>query len=407
MSDSKILALVMAGGAGSRMDPLTRRLAKPAIPYAGVYRLVDFPLSNCAHSGIADVWVLQQYEPFALGQHLAGGRPWDLDRTRGGLQILFPHQGGDESGWHQGNADAIFRNHHELRAYGPDIVIVLSADHVYKLNYRSVIEAHLERGAGLTMVTTVVEEDASRYGNVEVDDEGRVTGFAYKPDEPISDVVTTEVFVYDAAVLLDTIEELATEADRDGDGDADGGLEDFGDKLIPKLVERGQVWEYRLDGYWRDVGTLDSYWRSHMDLLEPDPVLHLDDEDWPILTTTRTPRPPARLFGSASVDNALVSPGCRVLGRVERSVLGPGVVVEEGATVRDSVLLSKVTVGKGAEVSGAICDMGACIGAGARVGQPLDPSKPVTADDLAVVGHEVRVADGATVPAGAREAGDE
>ncbi|HSH23376.1 MAG TPA: glucose-1-phosphate adenylyltransferase family protein [Acidimicrobiales bacterium] len=387
----RVLAIVMAGGAGSRLAPLTDRRAKPAVPYAGVYRLIDFPLSNCAHSGIDDVWVAQQYQPHALAEHLAGGRPWDLDRTRGGLQVLFPHLGDAESGWHQGNADAIHRNRSLVRKFDPDVVLVLSSDHIYTLDYRTVVEAHCDRGAELTMVTTVQpEHEVGRFGNVDVDDDGRVRQFRYKPDEPLSDVVTTEVFAFDAGVVLDAVEELG------GSGD-DGGLEDLGDDLLPYFVDRGRTWAHPLDGYWRDVGTVASYWSSHLDLLGADPVFSLDDPRWPILTAA-TPRAPARLWGSASVDDALVAPGCVVAGDVWRSVLGPGVVVEEGATVRSSVLLEDTVVRAGATVSGAICDMASRIGRGASVGQLTDPE----ADDVVVVGEGVEVADGTVVAPGAR-----
>ncbi|MDP9007017.1 MAG: glucose-1-phosphate adenylyltransferase [Actinomycetota bacterium] len=387
----RVLAVIMAGGAGSRLSPLTDRRAKPAVPYAGVYRLIDFPMSNCAHSGVNDVWVVQQYQPHTLGEHLAGGRPWDLDRTRGGLQVLFPHLGDEESGWHQGNADAIYRNRSLVRQCAPEVVLVLSADHVYTLDYRAVVASHRDRRAELTMVTTVVpREEVGRFGNVEVDGEGRVRRFRYKPDEPMSEVVTTEVFVFDAATLLDELDELA------GDGDDDN-LEDLGEQLLPHLVDRGRTWAYAMDGYWCDVGTVESYWRSHFDLLGPEPALALDDPGWPILTAA-TPRAPARLWGSATVDDTLVAPGCMVRGDVARSVLGPGVVVEEGATIRSSILLDEVVVRAGATVSGAICDRNSHIAAGAHVGRLDDP----TPDDVVVVGEGVEVAEGAEVAAGSR-----
>ena len=386
---ARTLAIIMAGGAGTRLAPLTDRRAKPAVPYAGVYRLIDFPLSNCAHSDIDDVWVVQQYQPHALGEHLAGGRPWDLDRNRGGLQVLFPHLGDEESGWHQGNADAIHRNRSLVRQCDPEVVIVLSADHVYTLDYRTVVASHRERSAELTMVTTVVpEEEVGRFGNVAVDDDGRVRQFRYKPDEALSEVVTTEVFVFDADALLSAIEELA------GSGDEEG-LEDLGDHLLPSFVDRGVTWAHPLDGYWCDVGTIGSYWRSHLDLLGRDPAFALDDQRWPILTAG-TPRAPARVWGSATVDDALVAPGCTVHGDVARSVLGPGVVVEEGATVRSSVLLEGTVVRAGATVAGAVCDMGSRIGAGATVGR----LEVADADDVVVVGQDVEVAEGAEVAPG-------
>ena len=391
-----VLAVVMAGGSGSRLAPLTDRRAKPAMPYAGVYRLIDFPLSNCANSGIDDVWVVQQYQPHSLGEHLAGGRPWDLDRTRGGLQVLFPHLGDEESGWHQGNADALFRNCSLIRQFDADVVLVLSADHIYTLDYRPVIATHVERGAGLTMVTTEQpRSEVGRFGNVEVDGDGRVQRYRYKPEEPLSELVTTEVFLFDATTLLDAIDELAS----DGDDEA---LADLGEQLLPYLVDRGQVWGHPLPGYWRDVGTIGSYWESHLDLLGPEPALTLDDPSWPILTTAAS-RVPARLWASATVDDVLVAPGCAVRGDVARSVLGPGVVIEEGAMVRSSVLLEGTVVAAGAVVSGAICDMGSTIGAGARVGRLDTPEVDgPAAEDVVVVGEGVAVTPGAEIAAGAR-----
>jgi glucose-1-phosphate adenylyltransferase len=396
--DRRILALIMAGGAGSRMAPLTDHRAKPALPYAGVYRLIDFPLSNCAHSAISDVWVLQQFQPHALGRHLAGGRPWDLDRTRGGLQVLFPHQGDDESGWHQGNADAIYRNRSVIGELDPDIAVVLSADHIYKLDFGHVVATHVEREAELTMVTTAVEpEEVGRFGNVEVDGDGRVGGFRYKPDQPVSDVVTTEVFVFDARRMLDALDELAA-SDDGGEGE----LEDFGDQLLPFFVERGRTWEHRFEAYWRDVGTHESYWQSHMDLLDPEPPLRLDDPAWPILTTAGT-RPPARLHAGSSVDDSLISPGCIVAGRVRRSVLAPGVVVEEGAEVEGSVLLHDTVVESGASVAGVVGDMGVRIGRGASVGRLPAPGRRCGAGDLVVLGERIAVPAGAEVAPGVRE----
>ncbi|HEV2854544.1 MAG TPA: glucose-1-phosphate adenylyltransferase family protein [Thermoanaerobaculia bacterium] len=378
MPRAKTLALILAGGEGGRLEVLTDRRAKPAVPFAGVYRLIDFPLSNCLHSGISDVWVIEQYEPHSLNEHLANGRPWDLDRTYGGLQVLPPQQTrsrGGEGGFAQGNADAIYRHKTLIRELDPDILLVLSADHVYKLDYREVIDRHREHGAAVTLVTTRLPpgEDAGRFGVVEAGDDGRVTGFEYKPKSPKSDRVTTEVFVYDAPALLNTLEELAAEGGEDGEPR----LKDFGHELIPRLVREGKAREHRFEDYWRDVGTVESYWRAHMDLLEPEPGLVLDDPAWP-LRTYGSQRLPARIEGSARIDGSLISPGCRVAGRVERSVLGPGAVVEEGAQVRDSVLLEKVVVRAGAKVERAILDAEVEVGKGKRVGK--------TEGDLTLIG---------------------
>jgi glucose-1-phosphate adenylyltransferase len=399
MARERILALVMAGGEGGRLDLLTERRAKPAMPFAGVYRLIDFVLSNCTHSGLADVWVLAQYQPHALNEHLANGRPWDLDRTRGGLRIMQPYLGRDESGWYRGNADAIYRNIAAIRRHEPDTILVLSADHVYTLDYRDVIARHHECEATVTMVTTrVPRERAGQHGVVETDEAGRVTGFAYKPDEPASDLVTTEVFVYDAPALLDTIEALVSEGGGEGD-DEGASLRDFGHDLLPRLVEGGRAYEYRLEGYWRDVGTVDSYWAGHMDLLADEPALDLENPHWPILTLAPQRRP-ARVEATARIDRSLIAPGCTVRGTVVRSVLAPGVVVEAGATVRDAVILDDARIAAGATVECAIVDMAARIGAGATVGRA--PDGQPTADDIALVGLRATVADGANVPAGAR-----
>ena len=382
-SRGNILALVLAGGEGGRLDVLTEERPKPAMPFAGVYRLIDFPLSNCRHSGVLDVWVLQQYQPYALTDHLANGRPWDLDRTHGGLRIVHPYLGRDEGGWYEGNADAIYRNKTDIEEFDPELLLVLSADHLYKLDYGEVIGAHRESEAAVTIVTTrVPREAASRFGTVKVDG-GRVVDFAYKPEEPESDLVTTEVFVYDARRLLETLAEL----------DDDGGLTDFGDALLPRLVAEGGAYEYRLDGYWKDVGTVESYWEAHMELLEPEPPLDLDDPRWPILTRSRH-RPPARIGRSASVEDSLVSPGATVRGRVVHSVLGPGVVVEEGAEVRDSVILDDAVVEADAVVARAVVDADVRLGRGATAG---------SADaDVTVVGKRADIDPGANVGPGSR-----
>ena len=343
----KVLALVVAGGEGERLKPLTDSRAKPALPFGGVYRLIDFPLSNCHHSRISDVWVIQQYEAHTLSEHLANGRPWDLDRTWGGLRVVHPTTG-DESGFYQGNADAINRNRTAIERFEPELLLVLSADGVYKLDYANVLEHHVEHEAEVTVVTTRASlEEASRLGTVSVDDTGLVTEFAYKPDKPSSEIVTTEVFVYDAQVLLRTLAELEEEQAE---------LSDFGHSLLPRLVERGKAWSYGLDGYWQDVGTLESYWQAHMQLLEPRPALQLDDPEWPILTRA-SQRPPARIEKPATVETSLLSPGCTVRGNVVRSVIGPGVTVEEGISVVDSVVLGRSHVG--ADLERAIVDLGA------------------------------------------------
>jgi glucose-1-phosphate adenylyltransferase len=386
MPKPKVLALVLAGGEGSRLELLTERRAKPALPFAGVYRLIDFPLSNCVHSGIEDVWVLQQYRLQSLNDQLANGRPWDLDRTHGGLRLLPPQLGSKEDGFHEGNADAIWRNRRLIAEHDPEVVLVLSADHVYRLDYGEVVAGHGERRAGVTVVTSEVPADeAARQAVVEVADDGRLSGFHYKPEEPPTTRVATEVFAFRPDLLLDTLDDLAA---------GDGELKDFGHGLLPRLVEAGEAVEHRMAGYWRDVGTVAAYWQAHMDLLDPERPLDLDDPAWPVLG--RPPhRLPARVEGSARLREALLSPGTVVCGAVTHSVLGPGVVVEPGATVRDAVLLDDCVVAAGASVERAVLDRGVRVGPEAVVGGP-------GGDGPALVGEEVRVPGGAVVAPGGR-----
>ncbi|HEU4404738.1 MAG TPA: glucose-1-phosphate adenylyltransferase family protein [Polyangiaceae bacterium] len=391
----RVLALILAGGTGGRLEVLTEERPKPAMPFGGSYRLVDFSLSNCAHSGLSDVWVVEQYQPHSLNDHLAGGRPWDLDRTSGGLRLLPPYEGRRDGGFAEGNADALYRNRALVRAFGPDVVIVLSADHVYRLDFRDLLDEHAARGGELTLVSTRVPlEEAPRYGNVVVGEGGRVTGFDYKPKSPRGDLATAEIFAYDARALLDTLDRLGEEL---GDGAA---LRDYGHVLLPRFVERGKVYDFRLEGYWRDVGTPESYFAAHRDLLGERPAFEPDRPDWPLLTQGPQRRP-AHVSASARVEDALLAPGARVRGEVARSVLGPGVEIAEGAVVRDAIVLADAVIEGGARVEGAIVDECARVGEGARVGAS-PPAGRVTSEALALVGRRARVAPRARVEPGAR-----
>lgn len=402
MPREKTLALVLAGGQGGRMEVLTQARAKPALPFAGVYRLIDFSLSNLAHSGISDVWTVVQYETHSINDVLANGRPWDLDRTHGGLTILPPQQGeaDAETGFAEGNADAIYRNRRFIREFDPDLLLVLSADHVYKLDYNDVIATHREQSADCTLVTTKVPAaEASNFGTVTVNRQGRVTAFEYKADDPKSDVATAEIFVYDAAMLLDTLDALHERLDPDGAGGSTG-LEDFGNHLLPELVRNGKVYAHPLPGYWKDVGRPETYFQAHMDLLAEHPGLDLDDRRWPILTLGHQ-RLPAKVHETARCANSLISPGCDIRGRVERSVLAPGVVVEEGAAVRDAIIWHDTVIAAGGAVQYAIVDAQVQIGAKAQIGGPPDGDLP-TSDELVLIGQGAKVEGGCTVARGAR-----
>lgn len=401
MARNKVLAIIQAGGAGSRLDVLTRERAKPALPFAGVYRLVDFPLSNLAHSGIDDVWLSLQFRAGSLEEQVANGRPWDLDRNLGGFRLLMAEQGtgsAEEEGFAVGNADEFFRIRDQIRDHDPDLVIVCSADHVYRFDFADAVATHLRKDAECTVVTTEVSlEEATEHATVGVNRLGRVTDFDYKPKHPKTGTVATEIFVYDPETLLKVIEELHRERSDDAE-EGDTGLGDFGEHLLPRLVARERVFAHPMPGYWRDLGTPENYLRGHRDLLQEDVGL-FDDPAWPILSQ-QPQRAPARLLQGASVEDSLISPGCAVRGSVHRSVLGPGVVVEEGASVHDSVVFGDVLISSGATVAWSVVDSGCVISADARVGdQALEE---VDEDTIVLMGRDSTVGRGGEVAPGAR-----
>ena len=372
----RILTVILAGGTGGRLGSLTDHRAKPAIPIAGSYNLIDISLSNLHNSGFGDVWIVEQYKPQSLNDQLVSGRPWDLDRTNGGLRVLPPYQGGEGEGFAQGNADALYRQADYIREFNPDLVLVLSADHLYRLDYRDVVETHQEHDAALTVVTTRISNNPGDHGVVEVSGEGLVTGFEYKPRNPKTDLVAAEIFLYDTDVLLKSLDTLV---------ERDGQLEDYGDQLIPYLVEQEKVVEHRLPGYWRDMGTPRSYHQAHQDLIEGR-GLDFDDPQWPILSASPR-RLPAYVGPDGTAERSLLSPGARVEGAVRRSVLSAGAVVEAGAEVDSCVLLDGVVVRSGARIANLIVDSLTVIGAGRELdGAELDPENGV-----AVVGRDSRV----------------
>lgn len=349
----RIVALVLAGGAGSRLGSLTETKAKPAMPVAGTYRLIDVSMSNLVHSHISDVWVIQQYLPHTLNEYLANGRPWDLDRSHGGMRVLPPFEGGSGEGFAQGNTDALYRQRELIREFEPDLVLVLSADHLYTLNFLDVLETHRSTDSDLTMVTTEINEDASRYGVVQVDGDGRVVEFDYKPDEPRGRLVAAEIFLFDAPALLEALDALAEEEEE---------LADYGDDLLPWFVARRTVVEHRLTGYWMDLGTPQSYWTAHMQLLDGDGV-HLDDAKWPILSA-QPQLLPAVVTGPAEIADSMIAEGSTVSGAVTHSVIGVRVRIDEGATVFNGVILDGARIKDGAHVINAIVDADAVVESG-------------------------------------------
>ena len=404
----RILALVQAGGAGSRMDVLTRELPKPALPYAGAFRLIDVPLSNLRNSGVSDVWVSVQYLGQALADVMANGKPWDLDRHRGGFRVIMPEQAGPpaEEGFVGGNAEELLSNRDAIRRQSADAVLVLSADHVYRLNYAEVVAEHLRLDAECTVVTTEVSlEDAGHHAVVIIDDDGRVERMDYKPEQPASTTVATEVFVYQPEALVEVLEELhramsvsAVQGTDDNESSGGSALGDFGEHLLPAMVERGKVHAYRLSSYWRDLGRPETYLAAHRDLLTGE--VPLFEPDWPI-TTTVEKRAPARMHQGCTVADSMISDGCEIFGSVRNSVLGPGVVVEAGGQVRDSVIFADVMVGSGATVDWAIVDHDSEIGGGARVGSG-NPGAVLDPDRMVLVGPDCRIEPGAQVDPGSR-----
>lgn len=391
MSRPRTLCIVLAGGRGSRLGPLTTGRAKPSLPVGGNYRLIDVALSNAAHSRLADVWVLQQYEPHLLNEHLAGGRPWDLDRTRGGFRVLAPFEAADPesevSGFASGNADALVRNWPVIEAFDPDVLLVCSADHLFTVDFGDVIGAHLDAGVDATVVSTRLPAgtDASRYLVVQ-SDAGRVTSVAYKPDDPVGRLVGTEVFAYRPDALAERLRELR----RTGE------LGDYGERLIPAMVADGTVADFRHRGHWRDLGTPTAYLDGQLELLDDRPALRLDDPAWPILTSMPA-RGPARVRRGAELERAALAPASDVAGTVVDAVLGPGVRVERGATVRHSVLMDDVVVRAGATIDRAVVAEGCTIGRGATVGS-ANAVHPVLIGAHRRIAADARLIAGTQVP---------
>jgi glucose-1-phosphate adenylyltransferase len=409
----RVLALIQAGGQGSRMDVLTRERAKPALPFGGGHRLIDFALSSLACSNIADVWVGVQYQAGSLDPHLAAGRPWDLDRTRGGFRRLVPEQGtgsSTETGFSQGNADNLLRLSDDIETFGPSELIVMSADHVFSLDLRPVLRAHRDTEAECTLVTAEVgRAEAQQNAVVVTNNRRRVTQFQYKPSSPKSGTVATEIFVYDTAVLLRTLGRLRVELSRGavasgeqhgaGQDETDSGLGDFGEHLLPALVDRGKVYTHDIGGYWRDVGRPVAYLAAHRDLLAGR-IDVFDHPERPVLTMS-TGRLPARVDAGAAIANSLLGAGSRVSGTVQGSVLGTDVVVHRGAVVRNSVLFDGVVVHAGARVETAILDEDVQVRAGAVVGADIGRRTARDAD-IVLVGKGSRIGRKVTIGKGAR-----
>jgi glucose-1-phosphate adenylyltransferase len=397
----EVLALVQAGGQGSRMDVLTRERAKPALPYGGVHRLIDFALTNLVHAQLHDVWVSVEYQVASIDEYLAGGRPWDLDSNRGGFRRMVPQTGSGpatEDKFAHGNGDLLLRMARDLEAFGAPTLVVSSADHVFAADLEPIIDDHIASGLTATVLTAeVTKREASSNVTVTTGAKGLVTGVEEKPSRPSTGTVATEIFVYQTEPLLAALRELRHELSGGEDGDS--GIGDFGEHLLPRLVEQRQVRAVPLPGYWRDLGRPASYLEGHRDLLAGK-VDVFGDPRRPVISKWQD-RPAARLRRGSLVEDSLVSPGCDVAGEVVRSVLGPGVVVEAGARVEDCVLFDDVRVERGARVTTSIVDESSVVGRRAVLGR-LPQRRTVRDEDLVLVGLESRIGAGVTVEAGSR-----
>lgn len=384
----KTRAIILAGGEGSRLGVLTQKRAKPAVPFAGKYRIIDFPLSNCVNSGIFDLMILAQYRPQSLIEHVGSGAPWDLNRDfTGGVKILTPYKARNDSDWFAGTADAVQQNFGFIKNGKPDLVLILSGDHIYTMDYDPMLSFHMDNQADLTIgVIRVPIEEASRFGVLATDNKYRVTSFVEKPAEPPSNLVNMGVYLFNRQVLDEALWE-----DRQDPESA----HDFGRNIIPKLIKsKARIFAFPYTGYWMDVGTVQSYWQAHMDMLSPQPALKLYNREWIIHTRTEE-RAPARLPSNAQVYASMICDGCYIGegARVESSVLSPGVVVRPGAVVRESILCTDCYVESGAVIERAVLDKRTRVGANAHIGWGVaDPQI-----NIALVGKSSWVPEGCVV----------
>ena len=385
------VAMLLAGGQGSRLYALTRQVAKPAVPYGGKYRIIDFPLSNCVNSGIETVGVLTQYQPLELNDYIGSGQPWDLDRQDAGVHVLPPYQRNKGADWYKGTANAIYQNMAFIERYDPEYVLVLSGDHIYKMDYSKMIAEHKANNADCTIAVIEVElSEASRFGILNTNPDGSIYEFDEKPKVPKSNLASMGIYVFNWKKLRKYLEEDELDSDSQND---------FGKNVLPAMLDAGErMFAYRFEGYWKDVGTIDSLWESNMDLLNPKVPLDLSDTSWKIYSRT-TGLPPHYIGKTAQVQNSMISEGSNIYGKVDFAVLFSGVTIEEGASVRDSIIMPGVTVKKNAVVQYAIVAENAVIGEGAVVGERPEDAADLSEWGVAVVASGVRVGKECVVPA--------
>ena len=385
VSRKKCIAMLLAGGQGSRLYALTNKIAKPAVSFGGKYRIIDFPLSNCVNSGIDTVGVLTQYQPLILNEYIGNGQPWDLDRNFGGVHILSPYQAKEGSEWFKGTANAIYQNLYFIKMYNPEHVLILSGDHIYKMDYSQMLYQHVKTDADCTIAAiNVPKEEASRFGILNVKEDGEIYEFEEKPKNPKSTLASMGIYIFKAKKLYKYLEE---------DEKLENSKNDFGGDVLPRMLAMGEkMMSYEFSGYWKDVGTISSLFDANMDLLGDTPNFDIDDMKWKI--RSRNPiAPPHYVSNSARVVNSAVVSGCEIEGTVENSVLSYNVVVEEDAIVKNSVIFQGAIIKKGARLENAIIDENVIIGENCKVGS-------LEEDGISVIGRAVELSDGAVVKAG-------
>jgi len=388
-----VLAMILAGGQGDRLSILSEQRAKPAVVFGGNYRIIDFVLSNCANSDISKLAVLTQYRPRSLFNHIGAGRPWGYDTPEGGIQILQPYLGKADADWYQGTADAVYQNLYVIEEARVREILILAGDHIYLTSYRNLVAYHRSQGADATVaVYSVPRSEAHRFGVLDLDPSGRVIDFQEKPKEPRGSWISMGIYVFNKDVL---VEQLQADADL---GEASS--HDFGKDIIPRMFRTHRVFGYQYHDYWRDVGTIESYWAAHMDLLQPNPPLDLEDPDLKLRTAGSIP-PPARFGPNARVTESLISPSARIDGEVYRSVISPGVVIEAGAVVRESIIQHRCVIRSGTVIDRCILDKEVSVGAGCVIGTG-DPNIPnrerpdIVNTGISIIGKR------ATIPSGLR-----
>lgn len=383
------VAMLLAGGQGSRLYALTQDMAKPAVPYGGKYRIIDFPLSNCTNSGIDTVGVLTQYQPLVLNDYIGNGQPWDLDKIHGGVHVLPPYQTNAGASWYEGTANAIYQNMSFIERYDPEYVIVLGGDHIYKMDYAKMLQFHKDNNADSTIaVLDVPLEEASRFGIMTCDEEKRVVDFTEKPKEPKSTLASMGIYVFTWKKLKQYLIE---------NENANTGSKDFGKDIIPSMLNNGErLFAYAFEGYWKDVGTLDSLWEANMDLLSPSVPLDLYDKEWKIYSRTMN-MPPQYIGDKAVVQNSMISEGSCINGTVDFSIIFSGATIEENATVKYSIVMPGTVIKAGAVVEYAIVGEDCVIHENAHIGASPETVENRDEWGIAVIGHNVDVSEGTAV----------